>query len=193
MIHTLSREYGRRSFLVRKPRMALFLPFNIIEADIVESQKSRLFLARNISSTLPLSGIRDNVYKNTICLFLSEVLFKTLREEGAQEGLYEWCRGAILLLDALESDFSNFHLRFLLELAVQLGFAPEAEDLMPFAGEYLREVMGLSKSSFGEAMLVPLTGEQRGEIAQSLIRYIEFHSEAAVNINSLKVLRELFS
>ena len=35
VLHTLSREYGRRGFLVRvspKTAMALFLPLNILEA-----------------------------------------------------------------------------------------------------------------------------------------------------------------
>ncbi|MBQ2919233.1 MAG: recombination protein O N-terminal domain-containing protein, partial [Bacteroidales bacterium] len=37
VVHTLSREYGRRSFLVKgagkKSMMSLFLPLNMLEAD----------------------------------------------------------------------------------------------------------------------------------------------------------------
>ena len=43
VVHTLSREYGRRGFLLRpgkKAGMALFLPLNILEADVVESPSS---------------------------------------------------------------------------------------------------------------------------------------------------------
>ena len=43
VLHTLSREWGRRGFLVRVGKgvsMALFLPLNIIEAEIVENPKS---------------------------------------------------------------------------------------------------------------------------------------------------------
>jgi hypothetical protein len=42
-------------------------------------------------------------------------------------------------------------------------------------------------------MLLPLNGAVRNEIAEEILRYIEFHSESAVNVNSLKVLRELFA
>jgi hypothetical protein len=42
-------------------------------------------------------------------------------------------------------------------------------------------------------MLLPLNGAVRNEIAEAILRYIEFHSESAVNVNSLKVLRELFA
>jgi len=193
VVHTLSREYGRRSFLVRKPRMSLFLPLNILEAEIVESSKSKLFLARCFAAEHPLNGIRSNIYKNSITLFLSEVLFKTIKEEGREEGLFDWCRRSILLLDALDTDFSNFHLWFLLELARQLGFAPEVSDLLPFADGHLDQISSLLTLPFEEAMLIPLNGAVRNSIAESLLRYMEFHIESSININSLRVLRELFA
>ncbi len=192
VVHTLSREYGRRGFLVRRPRMSLFLPLNIVEAEITESGKSRLFLARNFSCDCALNGIRNNISKNCMTLFLSEVLFKAIKEEAREEGLYEWCRSRILLLDAIEKDFANFHLLFLLELARQLGFAPEEYDLLPFSGEYREQLSKLVKLPFSEAMLIPLSGESRNAMAEILIRYLEFHCESAININSLAVLREIF-
>lgn len=48
-------------------------------------------------------------------------------------------------------------------------------------------------SSLAESMLIPLTGPVRNDLASSLIRYLEFHTESAINIRSLAVLRELFS
>ena len=93
----------------------------------------------------------------------------------------------------MESDFSNFHLRFLLEFAVALGFSPEARDLQPFVREHYPLVERLMKESFADVMLIPLNGPLRNEIAESILRYLEFHTESAINIASLKVLRELFS
>ncbi len=199
VVHTLSREYGRRSFIVKglgkskSAAMALFLPMNIVECEVVESPRSKLWLAKNFSARCSLNGIRNNLFKNTITLFLSEVLFKTVKEDAREEGLYEWCTAEILLLDALDQDWSNFHLRFLIELAGQLGFAPSRDDILPFAGEHLNEITALLERPFAEALMVPMTGSVRNEIADSLISYIAFHSESAVNINSLKVLREIFA
>ena len=48
-------------------------------------------------------------------------------------------------------------------------------------------------SSFAESMLIPLSGETRNEIAEDILRYLEFHLDSALNINSLKVLRELYA
>ena len=195
VVHSLSRDYGRRSFLVRSAGrnvMSLLLPLNIIEAEVTESTKSTLFTARNLTSRHPLLGIRNNIYKNTMTMFLSEVIYRTIKEGAAEEGLFEWCRRQILLLSAMESDFSNFHIRFLLELSIALGFSPECSDLMPFVGENYAAVSDLMTSSFAESMLIPLSGPVRNKICEDVLRYIEYHTESTLTVNSLKVLRELF-
>ena len=195
VVHSLSRDYGRRSFLVRSAGrnvMSLLLPLNIIEAEVTESTKSTLFTARNLTSRHPLLGIRNNIYKNTMTMFLSEVIYRTIKEGAAEEGLFEWCRRQILLLSAMESDFSNFHIRFLLELSIALGFSPEYSDLIPFVGENYAAVSDLMTSSFAESMLIPLSGPVRNKICEDVLRYIEYHTESTLTVNSLKVLRELF-
>ncbi|MGM9736638.1 MAG: DNA repair protein RecO [Candidatus Cryptobacteroides sp.] len=197
VLHTLSREYGRRSFLVRsvgkKAVTTLFQPLNILEADIQETSRSKLYTARNLSCQYPLSGIRGNIYKNTMTLFLSEVLYRAVKDGTSEEGLYDWCEKNILLLDAVTSDFSNFHIRFLLELSVVLGFSPHVEDLMPFVGGHMDVVSSFMTLPFAESMLIPLSGQVRNEIADEILRYLEYHLDSSLNINSLKVLRELFA
>ena len=196
VVHTLSRDYGRRSFLVRgagKKTMSLFLPLNILEADIVETSKSNLYSARNIVLRHPLLGIRNNMFKNSMTMFMSEVLYRAIKDGTYEEGLYEWCEKIILLLDAIQSDFSNFHIRFLLELSVTLGFSPESRDLQPFVGDYYPTVEKFMQSDLATSMLIPLNGTARNEIADSILRYLEFHTDSSLNINSLRVLRELFA
>lgn len=196
VIHTLSREYGRRSFLVknvgRKAAMSLFLPMNIIEADIIESPRAKLYTARNLSSAHPLVDIRNSIGKNSITLFLSEVLYRVIKDGAMEPGLFEWCEKSMFLLDAIETDYSNFHIRFLLELSVVLGFSPDREGLAPFAAGHMDILERFLVSPFGESMTIPLSGAVRNELAESILRYIEYHSESSVNVKSLKVLRELF-
>ncbi len=197
VIHTLSREYGRRGFIVhgvgRKVSPSLFLPLNIIEAEIVTNSKSQLHTARNFTACHPLLGIRDNLYKNAISMFVSEVLYRVIKDGANEDGLFEWCERSILLLDAMQTDFSNFHLRFLLELTVSLGFSPDSRDLEPFMGERMALMSGFMQATFEESMLIPLSGAVRNELCENLLRYIEYHSESAVNIRSLRVLHELLA
>ena len=197
VVHTLSKEYGRRSFIIKgvgkKSVMSLFLPLNILEATVVESSKSSLYTMRTPVAKHPLLGIRNSLYKNSMTMFMSEVLYRVIKDGTNEHGLFEWCEKNILLLDAIKDDFSNFHLRFLLELAMVLGFSPSSQDLLPFVGEHYPIVEKFMTTSFVESMMIPLSGQVRNEIAEEILRYIEFHSESAVNVNSLKVLRELFA
>lgn len=173
--------------------MSLFLPLNVLEAGVVESSKSTLYTMRNPVAKHPLMGIRNSLYKNSMTMFMSEVLYRVIKDGTNEHGLFEWCEKNILLLDAITDDFSNFHLRFLLELAMVLGFSPSSQDLLPFVGEHYPIVEKFMTTSFVESMMIPLSGQVRNEIAEEILRYIEFHSESAVNVNSLKVLRELFA
>ena len=195
VVHTLSREFGRRGFLVhpgKKGNMSLFLPLNILEADVVENPKSDLWSLRNILSRDSLAGIRSNLHKNSMTLFLSEVLFRTLREGAYEPGLYEWCVGSILMLNALEADFANFPVRFLVELAGALGFRPTLTDLAPFVQEQLESARPFVQSPFTESMLVPLNGPTRNALCENLLRYLEFHTDQPIRVKSLAVLRELY-
>ncbi|MBR5274387.1 MAG: recombination protein O N-terminal domain-containing protein [Bacteroidales bacterium] len=197
VVHTLSRDYGRRSFLVKgagkKSSMSLFLPLNVLEAEILETNKSTLFTARNLTAKHPLLGIRNSMFKNSMTMFMSEVLYRVVKDGAYEQGLFEWCEKDILLLDAIQTDFSNFHIRFLLELTVALGFSPESQDLIPFVGDHYPVVEKFMTLPFADSMLIPLNGPVRNEIAEDFLRYIEYHTESSVNVNSLKVLRELFA
>ena len=195
VLHTLSPGWGRRSFITgigQKAPMAMFLPLSLLECEVVENPKSDLWRARSVVVSEPLAGIRSDMHKNTMCLFLSEVLFRTLKEGTLEEGLFEWCRGNILTLDALQADFSNYHLRFLLEFAGALGFAPTSEDLAPFAGEHYALIRELLQSDAASSLLIPMTGAQRNAVAGLLLDYIGFHTETQLNIRSLSVLREIY-
>ena len=172
--------------------MALLLPMNILEMDIVPNPKSTLWSARNLTARDPLNGIRGNLYKNTMSLFLSEVLLRTVKDGQAEDGLYPWCTRSILTLDTLEADFSNFHIRFLLELAGALGFRPSLEDIAPFAEKHLALLKPFLTSTFSESMLIPLRGEDRNALCEDLLRYLEYHTESSIRVHSLAVLREVF-
>jgi len=193
VLHCLSRELGRRSFIISAGKGgALWQPLNIIDAEVVENKKSDLWRLHAASAAYPLNGIRSNGYKTSISLFMSEVLYRAIREGVYEDKLYEWAERSILTLDALDGDFANFHLRFLLEMATALGFAPSEESLAPFANEHLEDIRNLLREDFSGCMLLPLNGKSRSEIAGCLLDYIGFHLDTPLNIRSLAVLSELY-
>ena len=195
VVHTLSREYGRRGFLLRSARKTgttLFLPLNLIEADIVENPRSELWTLKNPLLKDALNGIRGSREKNSISLFLAEVLFRTLKEGTWEDGLYDWCTGSILTLDAMESDYANFHVRFLLELAGALGFRPAFQDIAPFAGEHVDAMQKMLEADFSASMLIPLTGADRSALCESLLQYLSYHTDSPIHVHSIEVLQEIY-
>ena len=192
--HTISREWGRRGFLLsvsRSTPMALLQPLSIIDAEIVPNPRSELWRAHKISAAHPLTSLRTSAGKSAVTMFMSEVLFRTVREGTYEEGLFEWCRSSILTLDALEGDWANFHLLFLLELCGALGFAATIEDLSPFAEGSFAKLKDLVEAPRAEALLLPMSGRERSAIASVLLDYLSFHTESQINVRSLKVLGEI--
>ena len=194
VIHTLSKTYGRRSFLVKNAGRYItqFQPLNILECIIAENPKSSLFTAKDFSTSVPLSGIRCSAGKNAISMFVAEILLRALQEGEGESGLFEWCTEEIRILDALKQDYANFHLRFLLDFAGALGFRPDLESLLPFLDSSAMVVSEFMSRDFSAAMLVPMNGRERSEICRKILDYLEFHLESRLNIRSLAVLSELF-
>lgn len=194
VIHSLSETWGRRSFIVNASRdhLALLMPLSIVEAEICENRSSSLWRARKLSSNYPLNGIRGQLQRNTITLFMSEVLFRIIKDGVKEPGFYQWCKSSILTLNDLDTSYPNFHIRWLLDLAVAMGFMPDTHSLSPFAGEYMSVLDRFLRCNWAESMLIPLNGEMRSEIAKCIINYLGFHCESHIQIRSLEVLRELY-
>lgn len=125
-------------------------------------------------------------------MFMAEVIYRTMPEGVAEDGVYDWCVGKLALLDELDRDFGNYPLIFLMELSVNLGFRPRSEDIDPFVSpDHVETVHRLMTLPFADAMLVPLSGRVRNSISDSLLRYMELHLDTSLNIKSLPILREL--
>jgi len=195
VIHTLSREWGRRSFITSLGKASgagLFQPLSILEGEISENSLSDLWRIRNMKASTPLHGIRSNIHKNTMTLFMSEVLLRAVHDSQKEDGLYDWCKRSILTLDSLEDNFSNCHLVFLAELCSIMGFSPSAEGMAPFAGKQFANISILLESSPAARMLLPLSGEDRSDIAEAFLKYLSCHTQTTIEARSLKVLRELY-
>ena len=200
VLHTLSREYGRCAFFLRSVaggkagngRIAnLISPLNILEATISNSRGGMPTVSNPVTS-LPLPGLRNNPYKSSISIYLAELLFRAIKEGGNEPGLYDWCEQKILLLNALQDNFSNFHLMFTLELSAALGFRPEYRDIENFIeADYRHIARELLRMPLSEALILPMNGTVRSSLLESFIRYIELHLEYPLNIRSIAVLKEL--
>lgn len=215
IVHAVSPLYGRCGMIVKgfgkkggRNPVSLFQPLNILEAVVDENPKSSLLSLREASMKHPYVSIRRDVLKNCISVFVCELLFRTLSEGSREDGLFEWVEEMALALDAMDGNFSNFHIYFIIGLCRILGFSPNdnfsennpifyiataefSGGGQSFSLENSLLLHRLLSGGFPECMALPLTGKSRYLFMEDMIRFLEYHIDKPVEIKSLEVLHEL--
>lgn len=128
-IYTL--QHGIQSYLVNvgrsktsKIKSAHVAGLNQIEF-IEQIKKTRsVQLISDIHVTYIYQNLFSNPIKNTIAIFLNEVLIKALKEQPVNEELYTFISESLMVFDDNNYEATNFHLHFLIELSKHLGFYP---------------------------------------------------------------------
>ncbi|MDR1257781.1 MAG: DNA repair protein RecO [Tannerellaceae bacterium] len=204
-----TRTSGRRNTL----SAAVFMPLSVIEAVIDDRPGRDLARLRDARIVCPLPGLLADVVKSSLALFLAEVLFRMLREEGADAGLFAFLTHSIRLLDGVEEGVANFHLVFLLRLLDHLGIYPNADSYSegawfdmqngvfvsrpPLHRHFLdtdesRIFASLLRISYGNMSLYSFSRADRALILRKIISYYRLHIPGAPDIISLPILQTLF-
>lgn len=220
VVYMLTDLYGRQTYMVqgvrstkgRGNKAALFQPMFPVEFEGLESPRAEMHRLKELHSDFPLLSVPFDVRKSTMALFMAEVLYRLVRESGADKALFDFVRGSVEALDAMESGVSNFHLWFLARLSSYLGFHPGNEyaegdwfdireglfcDLQPLHGiamnrENSRIFALLIDSDPGSLHTLRLSRNDRVEFLNSLLVYYGYHLDAIRSVRSVEILRECF-
>jgi len=157
------------------------------------------------------SSLHTNILKSSIVMFLSEVLSNILKEEEQNETLFSYLETTLLWLDT-NSECSNFHLLFLLNLTKYLGFYPEKDSLeydffnlqdgkfeikqhgnYAISGENIMLLKQFLSIKFDELSNIKISSKQRQSFLNVLLLYYELHLGDFKKIKSLQVLNQVFS
>ena len=175
ILHAYTRTCGRVNYMVyglgRKHSAGLYAPLSVLQITAMQSPDRPASLRTAQLGFVP-NSITTNPYKQTIALFLSEVLYHTLRHPMADEPMFEYLNRSVQLLDA-EQEPQDFHLRFLLGLAERLGFA-------------------IDETVHPDLYQVPRTRQERQEQLKRLCAYFGEHIDTWQAPRSLEVLSEVF-
>jgi len=130
-----TEAYGRQSFIINGVRSknstvkaAIFQPLYLLDLEIYYKSDREIHRIKNARIAFPYTTIPFDIRKSTQVLFLSEVLYKCLREEEPNIELFDFIYHSLTLLDLTEAGISNFHLWFLFKLTRFLGFSPSREN-----------------------------------------------------------------
>lgn len=188
---------------------AYFQPLTILEIEATHKNKGTLENISEIRISSPFESIHTDIYKSTMVLFLSEVLYHSIHEEEKNELLFNFLETALLWLDQ-HHQIANFHLQLLLETTKYLGFYPDISDIaLPhFAlkeGNFTYK-LGFDTLSLHQTdlfkKLIDLKWDTKGKVFHVIERqillgilmdYFSFHLDGFRKPKSLEVLKEVFS
>ncbi len=219
IITVYTEQFGRASYMVhginkKKSvcRPAMLQPLSLVEMDVFHTPGKELHRIKDLQMAYTFTRVPYNPIKNSLALFLSEMLFRTLRQTEPDENLFFYLENSIQQLDGCEAGLANFHLVFLLKLTRYLGFEPNSDeetfryfDLMngifqnnkPLHVHYLAEeesvdFAALLHADYNTMHQLVFSRQKRIKLLESIVDYYRLHIPNFHGVHSLEVLQHLF-
>ncbi len=220
IVQFYTRDFGRQAVLIKGMRSrksgrhnALFQPMFILDLVIYYKESREVQMLKDFCVAHSPAQIYADVRKSCIAMFLSEILTSVLREESPNHELFDYLENSIRYLDECDQGYSNFHIAFLIGLTGYLGIEPGRRDdpskkyfdLMngnflhhpPTHPEYcephISEILASFFSvSFDGMTRIPMTGQLRNEVLETIIKYYGIHLPGLRRVNSIALMREIF-
>lgn len=223
VVTMFTETFGLQSYLVNgvrtaskkaTPKASLFQPAAILELVAYHNEFTNLQRLREYKWEFLYQHILSDVHKNSVALFMVELLTKCLKQPEANAELFYFAEDALHHLDAATPQLTgNFPLFFALHLAVFFGFRMNGEfskerpylDLQeghfveeaPVHQYYLIDREAATVSDIlkiqhpHELEQVFLNQDMRRRIMQGLEQYYAFHVPEFGALKTLPVLREI--
>jgi len=220
ILDVFTEERGLQSYIVHGVRTAkarvhasLVQVMSLVELVAYSRDDRALQHIREIRPAWVYQSIPFDLKKGTIGLFMVEMARKSIREVEENRPLFDFLFESFRYLDQTAGPVSNFHLRFLCELAVLLGFQPDGNatpqtpffDLqegmfvgaLPQHPYYLTEnhsllLDRLLHTAPDALPSIGFTRQDRKTMLRHLMDYYRLHIENFPEIHSYQVLETVF-
>jgi DNA repair protein RecO (recombination protein O) len=212
-----TENYGVKSYLLRgilkskksTIKSAYFQPLMQLQLTANHNNKGALNTLKEVTVAHFYNAIYTDIKKQTIALFLAEMVYNSIKEEEQNSGLFKYLEASFLWLDT-HNNCSNFHLLFLLNLTKYLGFYPELNvvnapyfDLLEgsfsinnkpnaVSGQNLSLFKKLLGINFDVLDEVDFSAANRQAVLAILVQYYELHLSDFKKPKSLNVLKAVF-
>ncbi len=183
---------GVRSGKKGKGKMALLQPLTLLDLVAYHRENTEIQRLAEMRCLHPYTTIPYDIRKSTMAIFLSEVLYKCVREEGPSEDLFSFLEQAMLVFDHMEDHFQNFHLQFLIRLSRFLGFGMDSSEAfyLGLSDAEAAAIRQLLDEPFGSELV--LGRSLRQSLLELTIDFYRQHVEGLGEIRSYDVLKEIF-
>lgn len=218
IVKCFTLESGLKSYMIRgvlksrrgKIKPAYFQPFTQLHLEANHNERGKLNSIKEVQVINPYKTVSSSVIKQSIVLFLSEILSTIIKEEEKNETLYNYLETALIWLD-LHNNISNFHLLFLLNLTRFLGFYPDMKNSeygtfnllegkfvlstkkeLQVTGKDLTLFKSLLGINFDAVSKLHFSKNERQIVLKNIIKYFELHLDGFRTPKSLKVLEAIY-
>lgn len=219
IVKCFTKQEGIKSYMVKgilkqkkgKLKPAYFQPLTQLSITANHHHKKNLNTIKEVRVINAYETIYTSIVKQTIVLFLSEVLSNSIREEEENEPLYNYIETALIWLDT-HNAIANFHLLFLLNLSRFLGFYPDITEQeksvfnllegqftnvthqkITVSGNKLISFKKLLGIHFDAIHTISFNKNERQTVLRIIIQYFELHLNGFRQPKSLDVLETVFS
>lgn len=217
IVKCLTKEVGIQTFFVRNAfakgknaqKIAYFQPLMLLDITFSFKNKGGMEYFKEIKVDQVYQTIYYDFSKNSIALFVSEILSMIVSEQERDEQFYMFIEAALLWLDT-HDETANFHLLLLVELTKYLGFYPDSSEMECHYFDWVEGVFtnvhvascfdGEETFLFKRLLRLGFESDQkifssrdRKTLLALLMKYYEVHFTAFKKPKSLEILKEVFS
>ena len=216
IVQIFTEKFGLQSYIinaVKKPKAKIsrnmLQPLHLLEMVVYHKNTGQVQRISELKNVPVLQSIPYDVIKSSLALFLNEVLYKAVRQQSADERLFDFVFNAIEWLDHQNEGIANFHLLFLTRLTRYLGFYPDLlqadyfdmkngvfskykpEGFSYLSPPHTQNFYNLLTCSFENIQQLKFSNDERRYLIQKLLEYYALHIEGFGNIKSHEVLEEV--
>lgn len=223
-VHIYTEKFGKVTYRtltsVKRTRKSqqqklLFAPTTKLELDVLHSDTQDLQQIKDatlISSPFTI-GI-DNPKKYSQCLYIAELLDKSIKEIEHNYLLWKFITNSLDVLYMSDENTEDFHLLFTAKLCIPLGFGineseykpgmqfdlqegrftsgtiPHAYYLNSISAEYLYRLLCSDYSNIGQ---LGFSNKERSIMLDILLAYLKIHIPEIGELKSLDVLKAIYT
>ncbi|MEO8822118.1 MAG: DNA repair protein RecO [Ginsengibacter sp.] len=213
--------FGIQSYLVNGVRTGgksgkahFFQPSSILEMEVYHNELKNLQRIKDLKWSVLYKNILSDVTKNSVALFMVELLQKSLKQPETNENLFHFCEDAFLQLDMTDNEITaNFPIYFSMQIAQISGFSlqnnySEKRNIFNLQeGKFSEENVGTTEYISTEINYnisellkaihpndlreIKMSGKTRREILKIMESFYAWHIPEFGTMKTLKVLSEI--
>jgi DNA repair protein RecO (recombination protein O) len=219
IVQIFTEKFGLQSYIIngaKKPRAKIgrnmLQPLHLLDLVVYYKNTGAVQRIKELKNMPLLNHVPYDVVKSSIALFLNEVLYKAIKQQTADEQLFDYVFNSVELLDNLKEGLANFHLLFLLGLTRYLGFYPglailpdadyfdmhngvftrfKPEGSLYLSQPHTQNLRKLLSYGFDQLSAIKIGNEERRYLINRLLEYFALHIDGFGYVRSHEVLEEV--